>query len=155
MAYRETMVREDPKMAADRGDFRSTRTAGFWLAALIAALQGVNAVRTAVDPQGFAAYMGLPVDQLSALGWVQVYGLRAGFIALLTAVLLARREFAALRWMALAALLMPLGDAWLALNAGAATPIIARHLAIALFLLVAAYFLERARRAQSAGGAQD
>lgn len=139
-------------MAVDKSEFRSTRTAGFWLATAIAALQGLNAVRTALNPQGFASYMGLPVDQSVALGWVQVYGLRAGFIALLTAILLARREFAALRWMALAALLMPLGDAWLALGAGAAPSIVARHLAIALFLLVAAFFLARAARAQRAGG---
>lgn len=128
--------------------FRATRTAGFWLAAAIALLQAINAVRTLIDPQGFATYMGLPVDQLSALGWVQVYGLRAAFIALLTAVLLARSDFSALRWMALAALLLPLGDAWLTTSAGAGTPIVARHLAIALFLLVAAHFLRRAEQAK-------
>ena len=55
-------------MVAQANPFRSTRTAGFWLAAAIAALQGLNAVRTVLDPQGFATYMGLPVDQLSALG---------------------------------------------------------------------------------------
>ncbi len=109
------------------------RTAGFWLASAIAALQAVNAVRTIVNPQGFATYMGLPFDRLNALGWV--YGLRAEFIAVLTAVLLTRSDFAALRWMALAALLMPLGDAWLALNAGAGPGIVGRHLGIAVFLV--------------------
>ena len=128
--------------------FRGTRIAAFWLAAAIAVLQGVNAVRTVLDPQGFATYMGLPVDQPSAVSWVQVYGLRAGFIALLTAVLLARCDFAALRWMALAALLMPLGDAWLTAGAGTGLPIIGRHLAIALFLLVASHFLGRTARTQ-------
>lgn len=133
-------------MATQAQRFSSTRTAGFWLAVAIAALQGVNAVRTFLDPQGFAAYMGLPVDELSALGWVQVYGLRAGFIAVLAAVLLVRSDFVALRWMALAALLMPLGDAWLTANAGAGASIVGRHLAIALFLLVASHFLSRAAR---------
>lgn len=128
--------------------YRGTRTAGFWLAASIGALQGVNAVRTVLDPQGFATYMGLPVDTHGALGWVQVYGLRAGFIAVLTAVLLARSDFAALRWMALAALMMPLGDAWLTASAGGGAPIVGRHLAIALFLLVASHFLARAARAR-------
>jgi hypothetical protein len=137
-------------MAAQARRFHGTRTAGFWLAAAIAGLQCVNALRTALDPQGFATYMGLPVEQLSALGWVQVYGLRAGFIAVLTGVLLARCDFAALRWMALAALLMPLGEAYLAFSAGAGATIVARHLAIALFLLVAAHFLARAARAKAA-----
>ncbi len=130
--------------------FRPARTAGFWLAAAIAVLQGVNAIRTAMDPQGFATYMGLPVDRLSALGWVQVYGLRAGFIAVLTAVLLARSDFTALRLMALAALMMPLGDAYLALNAGAGPGIVGRHLGIAVFLVVAAVFLGRAAARQGA-----
>lgn len=131
-------------MATRAEGFRGTRTAGFWLAVAIAALQGLNAVRTLIDPQGFASYMGLPADQLNALGWVQVYGLRAGFIALLTAVLLARSDFAALRWMALAGLVMPLGDAWLTASAGAAPSTVGRHLAIAVFLLVASHFLGRA-----------
>ncbi len=135
-------------MATQAQGFRSTRTTGFWLAAAIAAMQAVNAVRTVLDPQGFATYMGLPVDQLNAFGWVQVYGLRAGFIAVLTAVLLARSDFAALRWMALAALLMPLGDAWLTASAGAGAAVVVRHLVIALFLLVASHFLARAARAQ-------
>lgn len=137
-------------MATRERTFQATRTTGFWLAAAIAGLQGVNAVRAAHDAAGFSTYMGLPVDQASALGWVHVYGLRAGFIAVLTTALLARGDFAALRWMALAALLMPLGDAWLAIGAGAGTPIIARHLGIAVFLLVTAFFLGRAVRAQGA-----
>lgn len=135
-------------MATSAQEFRSTRTVGFWLAAGIAALQGANAARTVLDSQDFATYMGLPVDQLSALGWVQVYGLRAGLIAVLTALLLSRSDFAALRWMALAALVMPLGDALLTASAGAGSPIIARHLAIAAFLLVTAFFLSRAARAK-------
>jgi len=136
-------------MATQVQGFRGTRTAGFWLAAAIAALQGVNAVRTVLDPQAFATYMGLPLDDPDPVGWVQVYGLRAGFIAVLTAVLLARSDFAALRWMALAALVMPLGDAWLTSSAGAGAPIVGRHLAIALFLLVASHFLSRAARAKA------
>ncbi|WP_298193509.1 DUF4267 domain-containing protein [Novosphingobium sp.] len=135
-------------MATQSREFRSTRTAGFWLAATIAALQGINAVRTVFDPQGFATYMGLPVAELATLRWVQVYGLRAGFIAVFTTMLLARSDFAALRWMALAALLMPLGDAWLAASAGAGAATVGRHLAIAVFLLVASHFLSNAVRAQ-------
>ena len=63
---------------------------------------------------------------------------------MLTAVLLARSDFAALRWMAL----MPLGDVYLAFSAGAGAPIVGHHLAIAVFLLVAALFLGRAAKAR-------
>lgn len=139
-------------MEADARRFRSTRTIGYWLALVMAVLQGVNAARTALNPQGFASYMGLPVEHLESFTWVQVYGLRAGFIAILTAILLARADFAALRWTALAALIMPLGDAWLVSEVGAPMPIIARHLATAAFLVVAWHFLSRAARAQSVRG---
>lgn len=139
-------------MEADARRFRSTRTIGYWLAVVMAVLQGVNAARTVANPEGFASYMGLPIEQIESLAWVQVYGLRAGFIAILSAILLARADFAALRWMALAALLMPLGDAWLVSEAGAPMPIIVRHIAIAAFLVIAWYFLSRAARAQSTQG---
>ncbi|MFO6446159.1 DUF4267 domain-containing protein [Erythrobacter sp. NE805] len=133
-------------MAQSTSTLRPSHVAGFALAGIMAVLQGVNALRTALDPQGFATYMGLPVDALDALGWVQVYGLRAGFVAVLAAILLLRRDFAALRWMAVAALVMPLGDAWLASEAGAPTAIVARHLGIAVFLVIAALVLARAAR---------
>ena len=126
--------------------------AGFWLAVAIAALQGINATRTIVDPVSFAVYMGLPFEGTDAQAWVQVYGLRAAFIALLSSILLMRRDFAALRWTALAALVMPLGDAWLASQAGAPGAIVVRHLGTAIFLIVASYFLNRAARTPSTQG---
>lgn len=141
-------------MDAEARTFRSSRTVGFWLAVVMTVLQGVNAVRTLANPAGFARYMGLPVEQSEALDWVQVYGLRAGFIAILTAILLARADFATLSWMALAALVMPLGDAWLAADAGAPMVIIARHLCVAVFLLVAWYFLSRAARSKAVQGSR-
>ncbi|MEY4271026.1 MAG: hypothetical protein RLZZ58_2242 [Pseudomonadota bacterium] len=131
-------------------NFRPARTTGFWMAVAMAALQAMNAVRTLIDPVGFSAYMGLPVADAGPAAWVQVYGLRAAFIAILVTILLARRNFAALRIMTLAALVMPLGDAWLTAKAGASPAIIARHLATFAFLVIAAFFLSRAARQQTA-----
>ena len=51
--------------------FGSTRTADFWLAAAIAALQGVNPLRAAFDPQGVARDLELPTAPLGAIGWAQ------------------------------------------------------------------------------------
>jgi hypothetical protein len=51
--------------------------------------------------------------------------------------------------MALTALLMPLGDAWLTASLGAGVPIVGRHFAIALFLLIASHFLSRAAQAKA------
>lgn len=150
MPYLTGKTWETSKMNDRQASIRGMRSIGFWLAVAIAALQGLNAVRTFANPIGFATYMGLPLAGTEAAAWVQVYGLRAGFIAVITTILLIRNDFAALRWTALAALVMPLGDAWLTAHAGAPTAIVARHLGIAMFLVAAWFFLSRAARRQSA-----
>ncbi len=120
-----------------------TRSIGFWMAILMAASQAINAVRAFVDPAGFAVYMGAPSSAAELGAWVQIYGLRAGFIASLVGVFLIRRELAPLKWMAICALFLPLGDAWIAAQADAPTAIIARHIGIAVFLALAAVMLSR------------
>lgn len=125
-------------------------TVGFWLAVSMALSQAVNAVRAALDPVGFATYMGAAGGEPA---WVQIYGLRAAFIALVVAVMLARRDLHALKWMALLALVMPIGDALIAHRSSAGGSIIARHAATAVFLLVAYVFLARGAARVSAAGA--
>lgn len=108
---------------------------GLGLAALIAALQLVNVARVMADPAGFAAYMGAPLGAGDE-AWVQIYALRAAFIGLLVGALVLRRDVAALKWTALAALVMPLGDAWIAGRAGADAAIVGRHLATAAYVAI-------------------
>ena len=136
-------------MSIDRSEFKLIRSVGFWLAVAMSALQGLNAARTFFDPVGFASYMGVPINVTEQVGWVQIYGLRAAFISLLVAILLIRQDMAALKWTAIAAFVMPLGDAWLASQAGAPPSIVGRHMGIAVFLILAAYFLGRAARQQA------
>jgi len=57
------------------------RSAGFWLALAMVVSQLVNALRVALDPVGFAVYMGVPLATASDIGWVNIYGLRALFLA--------------------------------------------------------------------------
>ncbi len=122
----------------------ATRTIGFWLAVPLAMLQAVNAVRVAVDPIGFASYFGAPARTADSLAWVHVYGARAAFIALFVTILLARKNLEALKWAALAAVVMPLSDAWVAQAAGASAGTVGRHLVTAAYLIVAFVFLARA-----------
>lgn len=119
---------------------------GLWLCWPIALLQLVNAVRSFYDPAGFAGYLGLPLDSAADTGFVMVYGLRAGFIGALTLLLVWQRAVSTLRNVALLALIMPAGDAWLTWQAGAAGTTVGRHLAIGLFLLVTAVLLHRQTR---------
>lgn len=120
------------------------KTAGFWLAAIMGIMQALNAVRALIDPVAFSAYMGLPLEDSADVGFVLVYGLRTAFIAILIGVFLLLKRLDALAWMALVALLLPIGDAWLATQSGASAAIIARHVAIAVYLLIAFVFLRRA-----------
>lgn len=114
---------------------------GLGMAVPMAMLQAVNVARVVLDPAGFASYMGAPLVASADASWVAIYAARTAFIALLAAILLIRRDLGALRWMATAALVMPLADAWIAHRVGAPTATVARHLAIALYLGVTAAVL--------------
>lgn len=118
---------------------------GLWLAGIGGVLMAVNAARAFADPTAFAAYLGLPLVASGDAGMVHVYALRALFIALLVAALIVLRQRTALALLAVCAVVMPLGDALLASNAGAAPATVARHLAIAVFLVVTALVLWRDR----------
>ncbi len=121
------------------------RTIGFWLASLMAVLQATNAIRAFADPSGFSAYMGLPLNTVADSGFVMVYGLRTAFIACLITLLLAMRRLDVLAWMALVAVMMPVGDAVLAAQAGAPFPTLLRHGLIGVYLIVAFAFLRQAK----------
>jgi hypothetical protein len=120
-----------------------TASTGFWMALLMILSQLVNAVRAFADPVSFAAYMGLPLIHTVDVGFVEVYGLRALFLAVFASVLIYTKQIRALSLLALFAVIMPIGDVILASHAGASTSIIVRHMVIGLFLLLAGYFLNR------------
>lgn len=98
--------------------------------------QIVNFGRTLIDPASFADYMGLPIGAGGPEGFVYVYGLRSLFIGLVVLVFVMRRSISALLVMALAALILPLGDAWLVYNVGGPTATVVRHLVIAVYILI-------------------
>lgn len=120
---------------------------GLSLAGLMGVFQIVNAVRVLTDVVGFSEYMGLPVAPGSE-GFVHVYALRSVFIGLMVLGLVAWRRVGVLAWMAVVALLLPLGDMWLVSAAGAPTHTVARHGAIAVYLVVTAFVLIVAARKQ-------
>lgn len=111
----------------------STQQIGLALAALMSAYMALNMARALRAPTRFAAYLGLPLDTRPE-GFVQVYALRAAFIAALAAMMVAARDRHGLFLLSLAGLIMPLGDAVLTARAGAGTAVVARHLIVALFV---------------------
>ena len=116
---------------------------GAWLALVLAGLMVVNTVRAFTAPVEFAAYMGLPLADHANVGFVQIYGLRAAFLGLFALVLLWRADMFALAAFAAVAVVMPIGDALLTIQAGAPVAVIARHLFSVLFLIATAVLVRR------------
>jgi hypothetical protein len=112
----------------------------------MAAYMMFNAVQAWTDPQIFAVRLGLPLASPAGDDWVRIYALRAAFIALALAALLLARQWRALSLFGLAAVAMPLGDAWLTYVAGAGAATVGRHVLIAAFVAVAAVLLDQAAR---------
>ena len=118
-----------------------------WLVVLLGGFMGVNTVRALFDPVGFASYMGLPLTDPANHGFVHVYALRAAFLSLCVFGLLWLRDIRALVVLALAALVMPIGDAILVASNGAPSLIVIRHAATAVLVAVTAGLLfQRARQ---------
>lgn len=112
------------------------QTAGLILCGAMALYMAFNVVRAAADPGAFAATLGAPLADPSDTGFVLVYAFRAAFLALLVGWLAATRNVPVLRFVALAALVMPIGDAWLVGGLGAPPATVTRHIVIAVVLLL-------------------
>lgn len=126
------------------------RTLGFWLALLIVLAQLINATRGFSNAGNFAGYFGAPLNSDGQTAWVHIYAWRALFMALLAGVLLATKQIRALSLMALIAVLMPIGDLWVVVQAGASTATIARHAVIGVVLLITWFSLSRWSQANTA-----
>lgn len=122
------------------------QTAGFVAAGLMALYMAFNMARALLDPAAFAATLGAPLADPADTGFVHVYAFRAAFLALLVGWLALGRDAATLRFVSLAALVMPLGDAALTASLGAAPATVARHLAIAVLLVIVWALLGARRR---------
>jgi hypothetical protein len=114
----------------------------------MAAYMLFNAIQAWTGPFAFADRLGLPITSAEGAGWVRVYALRAAFVALLLGGLILARQWRALFLLAVAALIMPLGDFWLTFNAGAPAATYSRHFALIGVIALAAILLAQAARPQ-------
>lgn len=125
------------------------RAAGLWMAGLIAAMMLFNAWQAFADPAAFATRFGLAGAADADAGFVHVYASRALFLALVTATLLATRQWRGLMWFALVAMVMPIADAVQVASAGGPGSIVGRHVAITVYLALTAYLLHRLTRQEA------
>jgi hypothetical protein len=135
-------------MATREAAMNGAGRAGVALAAIMSAYMMFNAVQAWTDPQAFAVRLGLPLTADAGAEWVRIYALRAAFIGLVLAGLTLARQWRALFLLAVAALIMPLGDAWLTYAAGAQASTYGRHLVIAAVIGVSALLLAQAAKTE-------
>jgi hypothetical protein len=113
---------------------RMWRSLGYWMVAAMALLQAVYAAQAFLSPNAFAASRGTPLPGNGDPAWVLTYAYRTAFVSLTVMLLLARGAMSTLRWVALAALVMPVGDLFIALEAGASRSILLRHIGTIAYL---------------------
>jgi hypothetical protein len=124
------------------------RSAGIWMSAILIGYILFNALRSTLDPVGFASYYGLPLGGDGNDAFVLVYAIRALFLGLFGLALLVSRSYRALALFALIGSVMPIGDAILVAATGGGTGTVIRHSLTAVFLLITGYFVQRwAKRA--------
>lgn len=121
------------------------------LVALMAILQGLYGVYAYVDPTGFAALRGTELATSEDIDWVIIYGSRTIFVSLTVALLLVYKQFNILMWVALIGVVMPVTDAWLAFQAGAPNPVVLKHVATVIYLLITFAVLKALVKQQKSG----
>jgi uncharacterized membrane protein len=119
------------------------RSAGVWMSIVIPLFMALNTWRSASDPSAFIAYFGLPDSADSDPAFVYVYASRALFLGLITAVLVWKRQFTALKYFAGVAIIMPLCDAFQVFQAEGFSAVVVRHLVVATYLAITAMLLHR------------
>jgi hypothetical protein len=135
---------------AEQGSGPLVKT-GWILVFLMAALQLGYALYAYVDPAAFSLTRGTELFDARDTDWVRIYASRTLFVGLIVGYLLFARQFKILAMASLFGIVMPVTDALLAYQASAATAVVLKHVATALFLAVTFIVLRTTvRRGQSA-----
>lgn len=133
-ARKETSMDERAIGGGNPSAAMAWRSLGFWMVAAMALLQGVYAVQAFLSPDTFAASRGTPLVNSGDPAWILTYACRTIFVSLTIMLLLARGAMSTLRWVALLALVMPVGDLLIALDAGAPRANLLRHVGTIAYL---------------------
>ena len=110
---------------------------------LMVIIQTFYALYAYLDPQAFALVRGTELFTPADTDWIQIYASRTLFVALIIGYLLFQKNYTALAWASLFGLAMPVTDAVLAYNAGAAMTVVYKHIGTALYLLLSYGILRR------------
>ncbi|MFT5572100.1 MAG: hypothetical protein ACI9FR_001021 [Cryomorphaceae bacterium] len=115
---------------------RPLEKVAFFLVLLMALLQGAYAIYAYSDPSSFSLLRGTELHDLADADWVKIYASRTWFVALIIGFLLYLKNYQILAWAALFGTVMPVADAFLAYQAGAADAVVYKHIATFVYLLI-------------------
>ncbi len=109
---------------------------GYVLVLLMVLLQSFYGIFSLLEPSAFASLRGTELFAVKDTDWVQIYGSRTIFIALLLGYLLFTRNYIVLMWCALFGTVMPITDAFLAYEAHSPVKVLLKHIATVAYLFV-------------------
>lgn len=121
----------------------------FLLVLLMVLLQAFYGIYAFVEPLAFVDIRGTDLVSAGDTDWVKIYASRTLFIALIIAVLLYFRDYRLLVWAALLGTVMPVTDAWLAYQSGAAASVVIKHVATVCYLAITCVVLGIAVRQEA------
>jgi len=116
---------------------------GCVLVLLIVLLQGFYGIFAFIEPAMFSVVRGTDLFSDMDADWVKIYGSRTIFITLIFGYLLYTRNYAVLMYGALFAVVMPITDGLLALEAQAPFKVVAKHVATIVYLLIIFFILKK------------
>jgi uncharacterized membrane protein len=114
---------------------------------LMAALQGAYAIFAFIDPIAFSVVRGTELANVVDADWVQIYASRTLFVSLIIGFLLYLKHYKILVWAALFGTVMPITDAYLAIEAHAENKVVYKHIATVIYLLITSFLLNRVVKA--------
>lgn len=114
---------------------------------LMAALQGAYAIFAFIDPIAFSVVRGTELANVVDADWVQIYASRTLFVSLIIGFLLYLKHYKILVWGALFGTVMPITDAYLAIEAHAENKVVYKHIATVIYLLITSFLLNRVVKA--------
>ena len=114
---------------------------------LMAALQGAYAIFAFIDPIAFSVVRGTELANVVDADWVQIYASRTLFVSLIIGLLLYLKHYKTLVWAALLGTVMPITDAYLAIEAHAENKVVYKHIATVIYLLITSFLLNRVVKA--------
>lgn len=122
---------------------------GFYLILIMGIIQLVYAGIAFFDQELFARIRGTHLFNTKDADWVVIYASRTLFIAMLIGLLLIKKHYSLLKWLALLGLVMPITDLVLAYNSKQGFSVICKHVTTSVYLIITYFVLNKLSKSKN------